>query len=147
MYHWFAFFWKGERTKNIGVVDAEYIVHYGIPTLGESKKNKVRLVSSLLLKWMFAIHWFLCYNCRRSWEMISIIINWKTWTQLTDMYVSFFTNIQCFFFCHISWWTNKLRIYHFHHLQAPTHSKSLDYRIEVSFHKFSHGIYWVLPYI
>lgn len=26
--------------KNIGVVDAEYIVHHGIPTLGESK-NKV----------------------------------------------------------------------------------------------------------
>ncbi|KAG8380297.1 hypothetical protein BUALT_Bualt06G0001000 [Buddleja alternifolia] len=26
---------QGERSKNIGVVDAEYIAHYGLPTLGE----------------------------------------------------------------------------------------------------------------
>ncbi|KAL1807979.1 hypothetical protein ACET3Z_024969 [Daucus carota] len=28
---------QGDRTKNVGVVDAEYIVHHGIPTLGVSK--------------------------------------------------------------------------------------------------------------
>lgn len=28
--------------KNIGVVDAEYIVHYGRPTLGATDENKVR---------------------------------------------------------------------------------------------------------
>lgn len=31
---------QGDRTKNIGVVDTEYIVHYGIPTLGEPKNKK-----------------------------------------------------------------------------------------------------------
>lgn len=30
---------QGDRTKTIGVVDAEYIVHYGIPTLGDPKKK------------------------------------------------------------------------------------------------------------
>ncbi|KAF3626501.1 putative L-ascorbate oxidase -like protein [Capsicum annuum] len=31
---------QGDRTQNIGVVDAEYIVHYGLPTLGEPEKKK-----------------------------------------------------------------------------------------------------------
>ncbi|KAK3034314.1 hypothetical protein RJ639_032654, partial [Escallonia herrerae] len=29
----------GDRTKNIGVVDAEYIVHHGLPTLGEPENK------------------------------------------------------------------------------------------------------------
>ncbi|CAL5404023.1 unnamed protein product [Camellia sinensis] len=34
---------QGDRTKNIGVVDAEYVVHYGLPTLGDPrKKNNFR---------------------------------------------------------------------------------------------------------
>ncbi|XP_043814745.1 uncharacterized protein LOC110620497 isoform X2 [Manihot esculenta] len=31
---------QGDRMKNIGVVDAEYIVHYGRPTLGATDENK-----------------------------------------------------------------------------------------------------------
>ncbi|KAF2307387.1 hypothetical protein GH714_026792 [Hevea brasiliensis] len=31
---------QGDRMKNIGVVDAEYIVHYGRPTLGGTNENK-----------------------------------------------------------------------------------------------------------
>ncbi|KAM7262878.1 hypothetical protein ACFE04_000561 [Oxalis oulophora] len=31
---------QGDRTKNIGIVDSEYIVHYGLPTLGGSAANK-----------------------------------------------------------------------------------------------------------
>ncbi|XP_078170518.1 uncharacterized protein LOC144564792 [Carex rostrata] len=31
---------QGERSKNIGVVDSEYIVHFGIPTLGSLPENK-----------------------------------------------------------------------------------------------------------
>lgn len=31
---------QGDRTKNIGIVDAEYIVHYGHPTLGGVVENK-----------------------------------------------------------------------------------------------------------
>ena len=31
---------QGDRTKNVGVVDAEYIVHMGLPTLGFSEGNK-----------------------------------------------------------------------------------------------------------
>ncbi|KAH1155934.1 hypothetical protein GYH30_050962 [Glycine max] len=32
---------QGDRTKNVGVVDAEYIVHYGHPTLGGLDVNEV----------------------------------------------------------------------------------------------------------
>ncbi|RWW15364.1 hypothetical protein GW17_00020802 [Ensete ventricosum] len=32
---------QGDRSKNIGVVDSEYIIHMGIPTLGGSDENKV----------------------------------------------------------------------------------------------------------
>ncbi|GFQ00412.1 hypothetical protein PHJA_002185200 [Phtheirospermum japonicum] len=35
---------QGDRTKKIGVVDAEYIVHYGLPTLGEPDKAKLASV-------------------------------------------------------------------------------------------------------
>ncbi|CAL2252425.1 unnamed protein product [Prunus armeniaca] len=28
------------RTKNVGAVDAEYIIHYGRPTLGGSDENE-----------------------------------------------------------------------------------------------------------
>jgi hypothetical protein len=31
---------QGDRMKNVGVVDAEYIVHLGLPTLGGSDGNK-----------------------------------------------------------------------------------------------------------
>lgn len=33
---------QGDRTKTVGVVDAEYIVHYGRPTLGHKDENKGR---------------------------------------------------------------------------------------------------------
>ncbi|KAD7477378.1 hypothetical protein E3N88_00514 [Mikania micrantha] len=39
----FGYCAQGDRTKNVGVVDAEYIVHYGLPTFGELQ-NKVSLV-------------------------------------------------------------------------------------------------------
>lgn len=31
---------QGNRTENIGVVDTEYLIHYGLPTLGGSAANK-----------------------------------------------------------------------------------------------------------
>ncbi|XP_022158747.1 uncharacterized protein LOC111025211 isoform X2 [Momordica charantia] len=31
---------QGDRTKNVGVVDAEYVVHYGRPTLGGPEENE-----------------------------------------------------------------------------------------------------------
>ncbi|CAL9224960.1 unnamed protein product [Arabidopsis halleri] len=31
---------QGDRTKNIGIVDSEYILHMGLPTLGGSAENK-----------------------------------------------------------------------------------------------------------
>ncbi|VFQ92667.1 unnamed protein product [Cuscuta campestris] len=31
---------QGDRTSKIGVVDAEYVVHYGLPTLGEPSNTK-----------------------------------------------------------------------------------------------------------
>lgn len=37
---------QGDRTRNIGVVDAEYVVHHGLPTLGEpsGKKNRLHIL-------------------------------------------------------------------------------------------------------
>ncbi|KAJ4954376.1 hypothetical protein NE237_011159 [Protea cynaroides] len=32
---------QGDRTKNVGVVDAEYIVHQGLPTLGGLEENNI----------------------------------------------------------------------------------------------------------
>ncbi|PQM33489.1 uncharacterized protein Pyn_05194 [Prunus yedoensis var. nudiflora] len=39
---------QGDRTKNIGIVDSEYIVHYGLPTLGGLAPNKTPTSSSPL---------------------------------------------------------------------------------------------------
>ncbi|GMN50182.1 hypothetical protein TIFTF001_019341 [Ficus carica] len=33
---------QGDRTKNIGIVDSEYIIHYGLPTLGGSAAKKAQ---------------------------------------------------------------------------------------------------------
>ncbi|GAB2239247.1 hypothetical protein Droror1_Dr00025160 [Drosera rotundifolia] len=32
---------QGDRLQNVGVVDTEYVIHYGLPTLGEPKDKKV----------------------------------------------------------------------------------------------------------
>ncbi|MBA0815227.1 hypothetical protein Gohar_020989, partial [Gossypium harknessii] len=37
---------QGDRMKNVGVVDAQYIVHFGLPTLGVTEENEA---SDLLL--------------------------------------------------------------------------------------------------
>ncbi|CAH9072996.1 unnamed protein product [Cuscuta epithymum] len=37
---------QGDRTSKIGVVDAEYVVHYGLPTLGEPGNKEITRVSS-----------------------------------------------------------------------------------------------------
>lgn len=34
---------QGDRTQNIGVVDAEYVIHLGLPTLGEPSGKKAQL--------------------------------------------------------------------------------------------------------
>ncbi|CAO2818964.1 unnamed protein product [Amaranthus hypochondriacus] len=31
---------QGDRTKNIGIVDSDFVVHYGLPTLGGEARNK-----------------------------------------------------------------------------------------------------------
>ncbi|KAK2965807.1 hypothetical protein RJ640_025316 [Escallonia rubra] len=36
---------QGNRTQNIGIIDSEYVVHSGLPTLGGSAENKVFLES------------------------------------------------------------------------------------------------------
>ncbi|GAB4830369.1 hypothetical protein Ancab_020006 [Ancistrocladus abbreviatus] len=37
---------QGDRTKKIGVVDSEYIVHYGLPTLGGSAADRINTVAT-----------------------------------------------------------------------------------------------------
>uniref|UniRef100_A0A0V0HZ94 Putative ovule protein n=1 Tax=Solanum chacoense TaxID=4108 RepID=A0A0V0HZ94_SOLCH len=34
---------QGNRTTNVGVVDSEYLVHYGLPTLGGAEDEKSSL--------------------------------------------------------------------------------------------------------
>ncbi|XP_062081337.1 uncharacterized protein LOC133786139 [Humulus lupulus] len=33
---------QGDRTKNVGIIDSEYLIHYGLPTLGGSTPDKVQ---------------------------------------------------------------------------------------------------------
>ncbi|XP_010248082.1 PREDICTED: uncharacterized protein LOC104590836 isoform X2 [Nelumbo nucifera] len=47
---------QGDRTKNVGVVDSEYIVHLGLPTLGVVDENKVRRQSYTELE-IFRSRW------------------------------------------------------------------------------------------
>ncbi|KAM4070380.1 hypothetical protein ACJW30_12G161700 [Castanea mollissima] len=51
---------QGDRTKNIGIVDSEYIIHYGLPTLGGSVANKMLLRDLHQSIFMF----FFCFLCR-----------------------------------------------------------------------------------
>jgi len=37
---------QGDRTKNVGIVDSEYIIHLGLPTLGVLDRNKA--IASIL---------------------------------------------------------------------------------------------------
>ena len=34
-------FFQGDRARHVGVVDSEYVVHLGLPTLGVSAGSKV----------------------------------------------------------------------------------------------------------
>lgn len=46
-------FWQGDRTRNVGVVDSEYVVHEGIQSLGGSRpaaKKVIFVVFSSLVK-------------------------------------------------------------------------------------------------
>ncbi|XP_060667393.1 uncharacterized protein LOC107413746 [Ziziphus jujuba] len=47
---------QGDRTKNIGIVDSEYVVHYGLPTLAGLAANEVRnfnrLNKNLQITWL-----------------------------------------------------------------------------------------------
>ncbi|KAL8087661.1 hypothetical protein AgCh_037709 [Apium graveolens] len=47
---------QGNKTQNIGVVDSEYVVHQGLPTLGGSADNKVRRQSLVELE-IFKNRW------------------------------------------------------------------------------------------
>lgn len=35
------YLWQGNRTANVGIVDSEYVIHLGLPTLGGSAGSKV----------------------------------------------------------------------------------------------------------
>lgn len=47
---------QGDRTRNVGVVDSEYVVHKGIQTLGGSGNNTTKVFVSLLSR---CLNWFL----------------------------------------------------------------------------------------
>ncbi|XP_057529983.1 uncharacterized protein LOC130808538 [Amaranthus tricolor] len=47
---------EGDRTKNVGVVDSEYVVHLGLSTLAVLEQYKVRRQSYIEMK-MFGQRW------------------------------------------------------------------------------------------
>ncbi|KAG4379514.1 hypothetical protein GLYMA_16G000800v4 [Glycine max] len=47
---------KGDRMRNVGVVDSEYIVHLGLPTHGGSNGNEVRMQSYIEMQ-VFGKRW------------------------------------------------------------------------------------------
>lgn len=53
---------KGDRTKKVGVVDSEYIVHRGIPTLGGSFAYKVTSFTDIHVVWFLWMSDFLEYE-------------------------------------------------------------------------------------
>ena len=55
-----VFFWQGDRTKNVGVVDSDYIVHYGLPTLGANDPDKVRKIIFVPYKYQTEFFHQLC---------------------------------------------------------------------------------------
>ncbi|CAN8232408.1 unnamed protein product [Cochlearia groenlandica] len=49
---------QGDRTKNIGIVDSEYILHLGLPTLGGSSENKfVIRKRKMIYRVLFFLYW------------------------------------------------------------------------------------------
>ncbi|KAJ4966330.1 hypothetical protein NE237_018179 [Protea cynaroides] len=48
---------QGNRTKNVGVVDSEYIVHLGLPTLGVTYEDKAPSGSSVMKDNRAAVRW------------------------------------------------------------------------------------------
>ncbi|KAF5187790.1 Lysine ketoglutarate reductase trans-splicing-related protein, partial [Thalictrum thalictroides] len=41
---------QGDRTEKVGVIDSEYVVHHGVPSLGGPSENKATAVKSLDLR-------------------------------------------------------------------------------------------------
>ncbi|KAJ4953217.1 hypothetical protein NE237_030049 [Protea cynaroides] len=48
---------QGDRTKNVGVVDSEYVVHLGLPTLGLKSEDKALSESGVVKDDRFAVRW------------------------------------------------------------------------------------------
>ena len=49
---------QGDRTENVGVVDSEYVVHQGLPTLGGVSARKV-----IILKLLLILHFLFDFSC------------------------------------------------------------------------------------
>ena len=53
---------QGDRTENVGVVDSEYVVHQGLPTLGGASARKVIILKLLLiLRFLFDFSYTSCF--------------------------------------------------------------------------------------
>lgn len=57
--------WQGNRTQNIGVVDSEYVVHEGLPTLGGTAGDKV------LLFLLISTYFSKCIQSKRCWTALA----------------------------------------------------------------------------
>lgn len=69
---------QGDRTKTIGVVDDEYIVHYGLPTLGEQNKVVILSISPSIIDLVLSLSNACCgfYHsyCRSNQHQPQIIL-------------------------------------------------------------------------
>ncbi|URD99620.1 lysine ketoglutarate reductase trans-splicing related 1 [Musa troglodytarum] len=63
---------QGDRTEKVGVIDTEFIVHMGIPSLGGSSINKIRRQSTAELK-IFKARWNKAVNEDREWFELSTV--------------------------------------------------------------------------
>ncbi|KAK3003307.1 hypothetical protein RJ639_018329, partial [Escallonia herrerae] len=69
---------QGNRTQNIGIIDSEYVVHSGLPTLGGSAENKVFLESGWIHLILRCIEFHLFVSMPASINALPVIIGHST---------------------------------------------------------------------
>ncbi|KAJ4843224.1 hypothetical protein Tsubulata_008728 [Turnera subulata] len=70
---------QGDRTKNLGIVDSEYIMHYGLPTLGGYTANKVTSIVYNTLRTNHKTAQINCFLQVKKWSYVELEIFKNRW--------------------------------------------------------------------
>ena len=75
IYILFSFFLKGDRSQKIGVVNDQYVVHYGIPSLG-GQSEKVNIFMYVSNKCCNTKTFFYQYWAGKQHLHVHVLIKW-----------------------------------------------------------------------